>query len=295
MRKFMVKSIFFIVALAVTWVYFPYSVSDTFVFVQDVEPVLIYSLPPPFEEISESVESPMSAQAETYLPEETIELPELTETPEPTPNPPSTQTEHVPSPVQNASESIPAVAGTVSVELINIGRNSNIVGHLRVGGTTINYDVVQGEDNRFYLYHDINGNPSNAGWIFLDYEVDIRRQDQNMVIYGHNMNRNHMFHGLRNFRSYDFLRANPTITFNTLYGNYEWEIFAFYVAHISFPYTIINFPNDATFRHMIQQFKESSMHDTGVTVLPSDRILTLSTCTNVHQDERYVLQARLIN
>ena len=171
--------------------------------------------------------------------------------------------------------------------------NPDIIGHLYIAGTGINYYVVQGEDNEFYLYHDIWRNPSSAGWIFLDYEVDLHEENQNTVIYGHNMAQGIRFADIRHFQSYSFFREHPFITFNTLYGNYKWEIFSFYVAHISFPYTVINIPDTDTWAVMLELFKINSLYDTGVTVTPLDRILTLSTCTNANPDHRFVLHAKL--
>jgi len=187
--------------------------------------------------------------------------------------------------------------GNRSLEILALREqfnNNDIVGRLSIIGTSIDYPVVQGVDNEFYLRHDIWGNPSTGGWIFLDYEVDITGQDQNIVIYGHNMVIGTMFHSLRHYVDYEFLRAHQIISFSTLYANYEWEIFAFYSTHIDFPYTHINFPNISTWANMLEQFMQRSIHDTGIIVTPNDRILTLSTCTNHDLDERFVLQARLI-
>ena len=180
------------------------------------------------------------------------------------------------------------------MELRRAFGNDDIVGHLRIEGTAIDYVVVQGADNDFYMRHNIWQNRSSAGWIFLDYAVDLRQQDQNMVIYGHNMRNGSMFHDIRRFRNYSFFRENRNITFSTIYAEYEWEIFAFYTAHVNFPYTVINFPNEATYAYMLEQFMSMSMHDSGITVTSSDRILTLSTCTNANANERFVLQARLV-
>jgi len=171
--------------------------------------------------------------------------------------------------------------------------NDDIVGHLRIVGTSIDYIVVQTTDNEFYLYHDIWGNASSAGWIFLDYLVDINEANHNMVIYGHNMARDIMFHSIRHYANYNFFREHPIIEFRTLYADYVWEIFAFYVAHIDFPYTHIDFINHVTWEHWLKTFAAASMHETDVAVSTSDRILTLSTCTNTHDDYRFVVQARL--
>ena len=173
--------------------------------------------------------------------------------------------------------------------------NDDIVAHLYVHGTVIDYLVVQTTDNEFYQHHDIWRGRSAAGWVFLDYEVDLRGQDHNIVIYAHNTQREHMFHALRHFRSYGFFRAHPYITLITPYGMYNWQVFSFYSTFIDFSYNIINFPGEAARNEMILAFAAKSMHNSNVNVYPGDRILTLSTCTNRHPDERFVLHARLVS
>ena len=46
--------------------------------------------------------------------------------------------------------------------------NKDIVAWIHVPGTDVDYPVVHGEDNSYYLNHDIEGKTSRAGAIFLD-------------------------------------------------------------------------------------------------------------------------------
>ena len=172
--------------------------------------------------------------------------------------------------------------------------NEDIIGYIHIEGTSISYPVVQSRDNFDYLYVNLFGEPDPAGAIFMDYENNINVPDRNVILYGHNMRTDTRFHAMRHFRSYNFFRRHPTIRFDTLYEDQEWEIFAFYSTHIRFPYTTVHFDNDALFYALIEQIKARSIYDTGVQVQPGDRILTLSTCTNTDPDTRYVLHARLI-
>jgi sortase B len=172
--------------------------------------------------------------------------------------------------------------------------SNDIVGRIWIPGTTIDYYVVQGEDNDFFLHHDINREPQASGAIFLDYAVDLARDNQNIVIYGHNMRTRTKFHDLRHFADYNFFRENSTIYFSTPHEDTTWEVFAFYTAHISFPYTHINFENDELWAIMLASFAEASIHAPPATLSPDDRILTLSTCSGGDRDMRFVLQARRI-
>ncbi|MCL1987795.1 MAG: class B sortase [Firmicutes bacterium] len=171
--------------------------------------------------------------------------------------------------------------------------NDDIVGHLIVDGTSIDYVVVQAEDNDFYLTHDIWRNRASAGWVFLDYMADLYNGNPNTVIFGHNTAQDIMFHSLRKYRDRAFFDENSIIRFSTLYGDYIWEIFSFYATNVDFPYTNVEFGND--WEHWLTQFAEKSMHPVDIDVTAIDRILTLSTCTNVDSDERYVVHARLVN
>jgi len=172
--------------------------------------------------------------------------------------------------------------------------NNDIVGYLKVGNTTIDYPVVQSSDNKYYLERDIDGRHDSAGSIYLDYENDVQRQDRNTVIYGHNMNRDYMFHSIRYFRDQAFFNENRFITFDTLYGNQTWEVFAFYKTDTKFKYIRVFFEDDDDFMNMVNEMKARSMYDTGVELTPNDRILTLSTCSNQETDTRLVVNARLV-
>ena len=134
--------------------------------------------------------------------------------------------------------------------------NNDIVAHLFISGTTINYFVVQTNDNIFYLRHDIWKNPSRAGWIFLDYEADIENADQNWVIYGHNMRRNHKFHDIRRYRDSSFFENYKAIILTTPYAVYRFEVFSFYSASIEFEYTHTNFGSNEEWEEKLRLFAQ---------------------------------------
>jgi sortase B len=172
--------------------------------------------------------------------------------------------------------------------------NDDIIGYLKIAGTEIDYLVVHTTDNEFYLDHDIYQAEDPAGWIFMDFENNIDRQDRNIIIYGHNMKNGSMFHNMRYFIDEEYFREHPTIIFNTIYADYEWEIFTFFRTHIDFQYTQVFFPTEEHYFALASEMKARSMYDTGVEISPDDIILTLSTCSGGNKAERFVLSARLI-
>jgi len=174
--------------------------------------------------------------------------------------------------------------------------NDDIVGHLRVPNTTIDYLVTQGHDNDFYLGHDIRRRRSAPGWVFMCFLADIYNHNQNWVIYGHNMNRDHMFHSVRRFLNQDFFFNNRYIYFSTIYADYVFEVFSVYITHVRWMYIYPDFDHrDGGWPFYISEFARLSHFDAGIEVSEYDRVLTLSTCYNPRQDYRIAVHARLIS
>ena len=67
-------------------------------------------------------------------------------------------------------------------ELLEI--NPETVGYIRIEGTKIDYPVVKGKDNDYYLDHDFYGEESKSGTIMMDYrcEMNSERNSSNMVL-----------------------------------------------------------------------------------------------------------------
>ena len=59
-------------------------------------------------------------------------------------------------------------------------------GWIKIDNTNINYPIVQGKDNSFYLDKDINKNYLSSGSIFMNY-LNHGFNDENTVLFGHHM------------------------------------------------------------------------------------------------------------
>ena len=70
-------------------------------------------------------------------------------------------------------------------------QNPDVVAWIQIPGTQINYPVVQGKDNDYYLHRDLNGQKSTAGTIFLDYADQADFSSLHNVLYGHHMKNQH--------------------------------------------------------------------------------------------------------
>lgn len=178
--------------------------------------------------------------------------------------------------------------------------NSDIKGWIIIPNTVINYPVVKTSDNSYYLSKVFNKTDDKHGTPFLDYRDNIKPMSQNLIIYGHEMRDGQMFASIRNYAKVDFYNSSPIITFNTLYSNEKWKVFAAFISNTVpsqgyvFNYPITNFKSSNDFTSFINEVKARSLIKTSVDVNPSDTLLTLSTCTYDLPDARFVVMARRI-
>lgn len=173
-------------------------------------------------------------------------------------------------------------------------RNNDTVGFLKVKGTDIEYIVVKGKNNDYYLKHNFEKQYNAGGWIFADYHNRFDGTDKNIVIYGHNMRNGTMFCSLKNILNKEWQNNedNRKIIFVTENENYIYEVFSVYQIKDEFYYIKTDFKY-GEFNKFVKTIKERSVYDFGVEINNNDSVLTLSTCAN---DNRYrvVLHAKKI-
>ena len=107
-----------------------------------------------------------------------------------------------------------------SEELIKINEDYKM--WIEVPNTNIDYPVVQGKDNDFYLNHDFNKKESSSGAIFVDYKNNIDK-DKNIIIYGHNMRNKSMFQNIMKFKDEAFWKENKKIIVTIDGKRYEYR------------------------------------------------------------------------
>lgn len=174
-------------------------------------------------------------------------------------------------------------------------QNSDTVCYLKVNGTKIDYVVVKGEDNNYYLNHNFNKEYNSAGWIFMDYHNNLV-DDRNIVIYGHNMRDGSMFGSLDITlkKEWQIDINNQKIMLVKEDGTYYYQVFSTYTIEPEEYYIKTDFSSNDEFYSFIKELKSRSNYDYNVEVNDSDKVLTLSSCTNSGKN-RVVLHAKLIS
>ena len=173
--------------------------------------------------------------------------------------------------------------------------NSDTVGFLSVGGTNINYPIVQAKNNDYYLNHSFKKEYNDAGWIYADYRNNMNTLDQNTIIYGHSRLDKSLFGTLRNIlkTSWTDKKENYVIRMSTLNGNSLWQVFSVYKIKEESYYITPKFSTDVEYETWLGTMLKRSEFNFNTTINVKDKVLTLSTCYDT-DGNRVVMHAKLI-
>ncbi len=159
-----------------------------------------------------------------------------------------------------------------------------MVGWLTVDGTNIDYPVMQGNDNTYFLNTDPFGEYSLTGSIFLDSRSSPDFTDEFSLIYGHHMDYGKMFGALDDFLSETYLKNHSKGTL--MVGRnaekvYDLEIFS--AARVSGKEKIVFDMQQDNIRQFIKENASPSAEE------KNSPILGLSTCADADSVSRIVV------
>ena len=182
-------------------------------------------------------------------------------------------------------------------DLINI--NSDFVGWIKIENTNINYPIVQGTNNTYYLKHSFYKEYSNAGSIYMDATANSNFESKNTFIYGHYTSDGSMFGQLGKYMKQDFYDKHKEIYIYTSEQNYKLEVFSVHVDKASSKSYQMNFTTDEAYKDYIELMKSYSIVKSDIEVdYTNDRMVTLYSCSHERghaKDDRYFIHAKLIN
>ena len=181
--------------------------------------------------------------------------------------------------------------------------NSDIVGWIEIENTNINYPVLQGSDNNFYIRHNYKKDYSFNGSIFLDKDYSWNPPSSNLLIYGHNNKNNTMFQDLLKYKDIDFYKQHPVVRFTTNSEDANFDIISAFPSKVYYKsdtnvfryYYFIDSKNESEYNSYVTNAKNASLYDTGKTAKYGDQLMTLSTCSYHTTDGRFVVVARKIS
>lgn len=165
---------------------------------------------------------------------------------------------------------------------------SDVVGYLYFGSDFISYPVVKGRDNYYYLNRLPNGVESDSGSIYADNRVTQPSDCDNYIIYGHNMLNGSMFGSLSNYEDQSFYDEHPYFFYITEQGTYTVDIIAGCSVIPDFDIYKTEF-TDEQMKATINEIVSCSTFVSDVSYEDSDKIMTLSTCSDRYSDTRYII------
>ena len=160
----------------------------------------------------------------------------------------------------------------------------------------ISYPVVKSADNEEYLTKTFTANDNKLGTIFVDMRNSPDFSDRNTFIYGHHLNvGGEMFSELLEYENESFCNENPYFYIYTPDGKVRtYQVFSAGVVKDTAENYDIEYASDEEFETYLNLCKESSNYQVDVELNAQSQIVSLSTCTNVRDDERFLVQGVLV-
>ena len=181
-------------------------------------------------------------------------------------------------------------------------QNADIVGWLEIENTNINYPVLQGTDNSYYMTHNYKKENSKNGAIFLDANYNWNIPSNNLLIYGHNLGNGMMFQELLKYEKKSFYGQHPVIRFTTSEEDAQYEIISVFKSRVYYKseknvfryYHFINNESEKEYNQFVKNAKNASLYPIDATASYGDQLITLSTCSYYVEDGRFAVVGRKI-
>ena len=189
--------------------------------------------------------------------------------------------------------------------------NSDTAAWIRISGTNVDHVVLQTDSNQTYDRTTFHNEYYVGGSIYMDHRNKLgntsKGLSKNTIIYGHYLkNQRGMFSDLDKYEDVEYYKDHPIIEMSTIYDNYTWKIFAAFLAAESadhdnslFYFWDDKFSDGNTLGYANECARRSYFINPSVDILPTDKFLTLSTCSHACDIDgkvtvRFVIVARLV-
>lgn len=169
--------------------------------------------------------------------------------------------------------------------------NSDCVGWIYSpdNNSLIDYPIMKGKNNYYYLDRGFDKSERRAGAIFMDYQNKRDFSDFNTILYGHCMNDNSMFGTLKKYMEQEYYEQFPHMYLLTPEQNYKLVVIAAFTTESTNKedYHIFNTAED--FNKHVENILKKSILDTDTDPASVDKIITLSTCSREFGGARWLV------
>ncbi len=175
--------------------------------------------------------------------------------------------------------------------------NSDVIGWIYCEDTVINYPVVWGRDNDFYLERNFYRRVDPSGTIFADAANLKGFYDNNTILYGHHMQDMSMFATLKYWLEQDYYEAHPYMWLLTPEQDYRIDLIAGYVtAGDSATFTVYRGGGDEFREYLREALSKSEFRAPAQDeeIDAEAKYVMLSTCAYSFDLARTVLHGKLV-
>ena len=174
--------------------------------------------------------------------------------------------------------------------------NKDIIAWIYYESTNINYPIVQGKDNDYYLHITVEGTWAVGGTLFVDVVTKQPFEQFNTIVYGHHMQDGSMFGDIKKLKDPDYARKHPQFELITPKDKYHLVICAFLNQPSDSDVYNTNFDEEDTEgkQKYIDTIKASANYLTDAKMTVDDKLVVLSTCAYEYNNARYMVIGKLI-
>lgn len=170
--------------------------------------------------------------------------------------------------------------------------NPDCVGWITIPDTGIDYPVMYTPDDpEHYLRRDFSGASASHGTPFLDGRNQDTVENQNLILYGHNMMDGSMFKPLISYLEPSFRETHQEIYLELSEKQYQYDVLAVVETSTTSPFYTFTSLADPT---AASDFRATLLKETELDVVhQAEGYLTLSTCNNGGGGSRVLVIAAL--
>lgn len=173
-------------------------------------------------------------------------------------------------------------------------QNSDVRAWVYLDGTIINYPIVRGSDNSFYLTHMFNKAYSGAGTFFMDANAPDNFETFNTVVYGHHMRDGSMLALIEKYYSQEFYEEHKQLELITPNAKYHLKVIGFELVYSTSDAYNYNFSNDKEKQALLDFTAKNNIINTSDQATVKDKLVTFSTCAYEANGDRYVLVTKMV-
>lgn len=159
--------------------------------------------------------------------------------------------------------------------------NPDIIGWIRIPDLAVNYAVLKGTSDNYYLYHHMDGSNNILGSIFAEKGTSEDLDDAHIILYGHNMASGQMFGQLSNYTDTGFWKNHSYVYIYSPDRTMTFAIFNVYnCLDNDETYTIGFTLGSKDFRKWVKSTINKGYYSTEFKPTGDEQVITLSTCAD---------------